>query len=641
MTGCQKDQDVVTLKAVIEQDTKAYFGDNDHLPYWDGSDRVNVNGTSYDLDATSISSTFATISNVTISSNNVYCAIFPASACKAMGTPYASGTQATVYFEPNQKYTKVNVNNNSFQRLEMPMGAVATGTTLIFKNLSSILRVNVTNSIDANHPINVKRLTVQAFGVYLAGHADVTLSSGEPAITMSRPQAASDDNVISLYNATNYQQGMESIASGTSNSKYFDIVVPPFTNARYLIIEVEYTKNDGTCHYTSDTVRTPGQVYFDTIIGYDRDGQPVIEHVPGSASSISVARNKIITTDIDVSTNNHITANYAYLERGTAFNAHMHQLMDGNSAITSIKFNRSELPAVPNPLPSTWKEVQAASSPYKIYAYIEGGNTVTINSEAPLIYADPDCSHMFQGLTNLVSVYWNNDPIEGEGGLQTEDVTDMSYMFAGCPNLTTLSGLEHCNTTNVTNMEHMFDGSGVQGSDLSLALAQFNTHNLENMAFMFNGCQRLGTLDLSGFSTERVTRMEYLCNDCPHLTTLNLSSFTTTQITDMTNMFNGCLNMTNLYLNNFDMSNVSNANKLNMFKDMANAKTAENHCTVYCPDDVKTAITAHDENNYYYSGLDATTSTYPYGNYYSYTYYGAQGERLEGTKIVFAEPPSE
>ena len=28
MTGYQKDQDVVTLKAVIEQDTKAYFGDD-------------------------------------------------------------------------------------------------------------------------------------------------------------------------------------------------------------------------------------------------------------------------------------------------------------------------------------------------------------------------------------------------------------------------------------------------------------------------------------------------------------------------------------------------------------------------------------------------------------------------------------
>ena len=33
MTSCQKDQDVVTLKAVIDQETKAFFGDgHDHLP---------------------------------------------------------------------------------------------------------------------------------------------------------------------------------------------------------------------------------------------------------------------------------------------------------------------------------------------------------------------------------------------------------------------------------------------------------------------------------------------------------------------------------------------------------------------------------------------------------------------------------
>ena len=45
MTGCKKDQDVVTLKAVIDQETKAFFGDDhDHLPYWDDADRVYIAG---------------------------------------------------------------------------------------------------------------------------------------------------------------------------------------------------------------------------------------------------------------------------------------------------------------------------------------------------------------------------------------------------------------------------------------------------------------------------------------------------------------------------------------------------------------------------------------------------------------------
>ena len=37
MNGCQKDQDVVTLKAVVDQNTKAYFG---------GAD-ANVNSYNY------------------------------------------------------------------------------------------------------------------------------------------------------------------------------------------------------------------------------------------------------------------------------------------------------------------------------------------------------------------------------------------------------------------------------------------------------------------------------------------------------------------------------------------------------------------------------------------------------------------
>ena len=43
MTGCKKDQDGITLKAVIDQETKAYFGNTDRdLPYWDSNDEVNV-----------------------------------------------------------------------------------------------------------------------------------------------------------------------------------------------------------------------------------------------------------------------------------------------------------------------------------------------------------------------------------------------------------------------------------------------------------------------------------------------------------------------------------------------------------------------------------------------------------------------
>ena len=505
MTGCKKDQDVVTLKAVIDQETKAFFGDDhDHLPYWDGADRVYIAGpgitpNSYSLNIQN--TTFATISDVPASS--VYCAIFPASAVHTMGTPNATETKATIKFPSEQKY----ILDGDHQRLEMPMGAVATPTstgttTLFFKNLCSILRVNVKNLLPDNTALEVRRITLNAYGAYLAGKADVTLSeTGVPTVTMDELDNE-HNNVLSFY-----APGYASMAHLDYNSdQSFDIVVPPF-DATYLILEVEvYDPNNNG-----------------SILGYS-------SHVIGNPNSteptVHLVRNKIIPINLEIKSTNLLEPSYAYLEPGPQFKADMHALIDplvGTSGeIQDIVFNRVT-GGIPATIPNDWVEVQDVTSPYKIYAYVSG-NTVQINSYAPIIYANSDCSHMYEGLTTLTSVHWNNDPTEGEGGLQTEDVTDMSYMFAGCTNLATFAGLEHCNTTNVTNMAHMFEGCHIEGSDLSLALANFNTHNLENMSYMFRRCGVLATIDLSSFTTERVTDMSYLFSGCEKLTRINTST---------------------------------------------------------------------------------------------------------------------
>ena len=508
MTGCKKDQDVVTLKAVIDQETKAFFGaDHDHLPYWDGADKVYIAGQiagqnmapdSFLLD--NRSTTFARITGVPACS--VYCAIFPAKAVHTMGTPYAAETKATIKFPSEQKY----ILDGDHQRLEMPMGAVATRTstgttTLYFKNLCSILRVNVKNLLQNQTSFEVRRITLNAYGAYLAGKADVTLSeSGVPTVAMDELDNE-HNNVLSFY-----APGYASMAHLEYNAaKSFDIVVPPF-DATHLILEVEvYNPTDGS------------------IIGYS-------SHVIGNPNStdptVHLVRNKIIPINLEIKNTNLLQPTYAYLESGPKFKIHMHALIDplvGTAGeIKDITFNRAT-GGIPATIPADWVEVQDVTSPYKIYAYVSG-TTVQINSYAPIIYANSDCSHMYEGLTTLTNVHWNNDPTGGEGGLQTEDVTDMSYMFAGCTNLGTFAGLEYCNTTNVTNMAHMFEGCHIEGSDLSLALANFNTHNLENMSYMFRRCGVLATIDLSSFTTERVIDMSYLFSGCEKLTRINTST---------------------------------------------------------------------------------------------------------------------
>ena len=101
------------------------------------------------------------------------------------------------------------------------------------------------------------------------------------------------------------------------------------------------------------------------------------------------------------------------------------------------------------------------------------------------------------------SLYRALKQVEGLEYLNTQNVTDMYEMFAGCSGLTSLD-LSHFNTQKVTDMSGMFSlCSGLTSLDLS----HFNTQNVTSMYAMFWGCSSLTSLDLSHFDTQNVTSM--------------------------------------------------------------------------------------------------------------------------------------
>ncbi len=138
--------------------------------------------------------------------------------------------------------------------------------------------------------------------------------------------------------------------------------------------------------------------------------------------------------------------------------------------------------------------------------------------------------------------------------LNTENVTDMMYMFANCSGLTSLD-LSSFNTENVTSMSLMFSGCS---SLTSLDLSSFNTGNVRNMSNMFANCSGLTSLDLDNFNTGNVTDMRWMFADCTSLTSLDLSSFNTGNVTNMSRMFGGCSSLTSLDLSSFNTENVTN-----------------------------------------------------------------------------------
>lgn len=542
MTGCKKDQDVVTLQAVIDQNTKAYFGTSVR-PYWDTDDQVCIMGAGYSSSITCTLShqyqTYAKIEGVQSSSNGYYCAIYPPEAARTIGIPTdgTGATQATILFPSQQKY----IFENGRQRINMPMGAITNNRdkTFHFKNLCSILRLQMTNNVKVRNEdgtysadyigtIKVKRVTIYAYGGYLSGYADVTLTpDGVTGITMDGPDDPTAVNVLSLYR----EDGgyiKEDLAQGASAS--FDVVVPPF-QANSLNIEFEMYKEvngeDVFIGNSDATIENPDP------LGY----------------------NNIVTIALDVQ--GYEKPDYAYLAEGQTFNSIIrNNLLQGHTNVTNLTFNPSwnNVPLPPEPWDqatiddsygtaedwSAWKIVSAEDSPLKIYAHIVSANNpddeteekILIASRAKYYYADENSSGMFQNLTTIKTMHWN---VSEDSGFQTEDVTDMSYMFAGCTSLTTLQGIELSNFSNVETMAHMFEGCTTLGS---VSMNPVNTHNLrdDGMVAMFKNCSSIQTINISTVTTNRVTNMSELFAGCKNLTSINMSQFVISSNTNIDNM---------------------------------------------------------------------------------------------------------
>ena len=155
---------------------------------------------------------------------------------------------------------------------------------------------------------------------------------------------------------------------------------------------------------------------------------------------------------------------------------------------------------------------------YELYIGQDGG-----------VVANPNSSFLFSEFVDLVELDLSH--------LNTDNVTDMSYMFAGLFGLQTLNLGNNFNTSNVTNMRAMFSGI-TNMTTLNLG-SNFDTSKVEDMSFMFYAMLNLLTLDLNNkFNTSNVTNMSYMFYRMHSLSSLNLGrSFDTSKVEDMPWMF--------------------------------------------------------------------------------------------------------
>jgi surface protein len=156
----------------------------------------------------------------------------------------------------------------------------------------------------------------------------------------------------------------------------------------------------------------------------------------------------------------------------------------------------------------------------------------------------PSWYHLYRGTVNTVTV------------LPTFSMARPTTCrrWFGSTNLKTIGGLSHLNTSQVTNMSHMFEGC--QGTRFNVE--DFDTHNVTDMSAMFKDCKQLTTLDVTGFNTSSVANMQEMFARCEQLSAINVTGFKTFNVENMQDMFADCHAVEELDLNNFNIDKLDN-----------------------------------------------------------------------------------
>ena len=556
MAGCKKDQELVTLGAVIESPGKTYINDS-RYPCWHNGDKVYINTDAYTISAASGPS--AQI--VDVVSADAYRAVFPARIV-TLGSDITNSTGIPVTLPSAQTYT---VDDEGHQRVDAPMGAyITSGTTLGFHNLCSIVRVVVNNATGSD--LSVGSIILKTNNAHLSGTGTASINgTAESSITMD----ANASHSVSL------RIPSESPVTVATSPVSFDIVVPGFSTDNVTITlnttdgkYFELTRNNvALVHNTVTTVTLNVTRLTDIVAAELVDGRTFNAAIPNNATAVVFEYNNSSVTSGTLLSINGSVPIYGNLDGTTWRISTAARMMNANP-------NCSDM------FSSNWYDgVEAFLPRLETIAFGDGFNTTNVTN---MFYM-----FSYSGLTNLDLSNFN-----------TSNVTDMTGMFEGCSGLTSLN-LSNFNTSHVTDMDAMFNGcSGLTSLDIS----SFNTTNVGGLHTMFAYCSELTSLEISNFNTSNVGDMQGMFSGCSSLTSLDLSNFNTSNVNTMCGMFGGCSKLTNLDISNFDMSNVED--KLSMCGGLS---TTSGRCTITCPLAVENAI---KEINPYYNQAN------PYSTYY-------------------------
>ena len=179
------------------------------------------------------------------------------------------------------------------------------------------------------------------------------------------------------------------------------------------------------------------------------------------------------------------------------------------------------------------------------YAFNGCSNLTFINADNLVHSGVKNVTYLFATCGNLESI--------DVSSWDTSNVTNMNRLFASCFKLSSIIGVDKWDTSKVKDMSLAFSYIAIESLDIS----DWDTSSVTTMSSMFYGCSSLTSLDVSNWKTSSVTTMGSMFQNCSKLTSLDLSGWDTLKVTTMQGMFAGCSSLTSLDVSHFKTSKVT------------------------------------------------------------------------------------
>ena len=225
-----------------------------------------------------------------------------------------------------------------------------------------------------------------------------------------------------------------------------------------------------------------------------------------------------------------------------------------------------------------------------------------------------DMSSLFWGCSSLTSLdlsYFRTGNVTNMGSMFANDnnllALDMSNFdftkyhptnFFSCLGFSSSSKLKRLKMDNVvfnTTMDSFYNAIG--GSIEEISLENVNTTNVINMDKVFDDCSKLKNIDVSDFNTSNVTTMEGVFRGCRTLTEINLSNWNTSSVERFYGILGGGDSLEEVDLSNFDFSHYSTSNLMSNLFSLSTSGYATRNVKKLKMDNVK--FNSNMSNSFY------------------------------------------